>query len=130
MATENSFHTVKSEEKVSLLLPIEQNKRQTKVAAMASTKSQYSTQRTFDSTDDLLENDEDLDDVPAVPPPRLENATTKVTPFWDCRAVHWPPHSVKTVLKSSFGYVKSPFLIAELLFLGVFVYLCYILPGK
>ena len=123
-----SFHK-ESEEEVSLLAT-KQNTRQPNMATKKGT-SKFATQRTFDSSDDLLENEEalDSDDEGNQREARHENST-KVTSVWDCRAIYWPPHSVKTMAKSGLDFFQSPFLIMEVLFLGVFLYLCYILPGE
>lgn len=116
-----------SEEKVSLLLTTESNTRQRLTMA---TNKPFKSQRTFDSTDDLLENEEELDEEVQVATPSQHEGAAKPSSVWDCRAVNWPPHSVKSMVKSGYGYAKSPFLILEVLSLAVFLYLCYILPGE
>ena len=127
MVTNRSLHNRAEQE--SLLLAFEASTQQAKM--VAATKN-LSTQRTFDSTDDLLENEEALEietNNEAAEPTTHENVT-KVTSVWDCRAVHWPPHSLTDVVKSGYGYVKSPYLIAEVFFLGLFILLCHNLPRK
>ena len=127
MGTNRSPHN--HSEEVSLLqaLPIKADAQQSKMATPVKT---LATQRTFDSSDDLLENEEDLDLEDDNPPSVVRKEVAIDPSVWDCRAVHWPPHSIKSLVESGLGYIKSPWLLAEVLFLGVFLYLCHILPRK
>lgn len=87
-----------------------------------ATEKEYATQRTFDSTDDLIDSDEEEQNEPPI------EVTTRKSSVWNVRAVHWPPHSPNTIVKSGYAYIKSPFLPMEVIFLGIYLYLCYILP--
>jgi hypothetical protein len=99
---------------------------------MAATAKSLETQQTFNSTDDLLEaSDNDVEggsnDGPTTTTTR-GRLVDYYSAVWDCKAVHWPPHSFTTIVRAGCEYAQS-LLILEVLFLGVFVLLCAILPG-
>ncbi|CAB9524536.1 phosphatidic acid phosphatase type [Seminavis robusta] len=98
--------------------------------AMAATSQQLSAQRTFDSDDDLLV-DHDVDVVEENPAAVINTPSTilQSSPAWDCRAVHWPPRSWKSLAVQGRAYADSLNLIFEVSCLGVFVLVCYILPN-
>ena len=101
-----------------------------------------STLRTVKSSDGLLASDDEDSSapIPTNPSVRLAGAMNdekeertaqeSALSVWDCRAVHWPPYSPAVVLKRGYAYAQSPPLLVEVLFLGAFVLICYVLPGK
>ena len=103
-----------------------------------------STQRTFDSSDDLLSYDTDDDgDVDVIPNSVLEEgqlpsqeqppvSSPRPHPhksLWDCQAIHWPPHSPLKIIRAGWKYAQSPYHIVEVVVLAAFLLACYVSPG-
>ena len=129
---------------------------------MAETKPSsktLETQRTFDSTDDLLasssdsDGEDDLNHDITIDDGGANNGEQQPAPssgghhhrqhhihhsprphpsksLWDCKAVRWPPHHPNTIIKAGLRYIKDPFHLLEIVVLGVFLLGCYKLPGK
>lgn len=124
-----------------LLSPVEQGQhqkdRRNTNNTMEKPKPKMNTMRTYDSSDDLFgpETEEDVKRESASSSEELEDGEAlavkeKGSSVWDCKAIRWPPHSVPKVFKSSIGYLKAYHLSMEVVLLGLFVLLCYILPGE
>lgn len=114
----NNSHN--QEESLGLLQDTSNSTRQQ--TTMASPNTSIRTEKTFISTDDLLESEDEGVSGEQSGEPRTTHEVC------DCRAVRWPPHSWKTIVKSGHDYITSPFLILEVLVLAALLYVFYILP--
>ena len=127
---------------------------ETTMAETSPSAKTLNTQKTFDSTDDLLassdsESDDDVDNNGTIDnggvTRELEvqaaanhhhhhhiHHSPRPRPkksLWDCKAVRWPPHHPLVMVKAGLRYVQNPFHILEIVALGLFLLGCYKLPG-